>query len=155
MSRAGPTRRTARRPAIGKGSRRPSSKPEGADDAWTVRTGTCCEATIAVARELNLELAKVEVKQKAAALGIAGGMAAAAAAVAFYAIGFGFAAAAAGLAETLSLWLSLLIVAGVLVVVTAILGVMARRYARRASTLQPSQAIEEAKQTVKELQGNG
>jgi protein-S-isoprenylcysteine O-methyltransferase Ste14 len=105
--------------------------------------------------KLNLELAKVEVKQKAAALGIAGGMAAAAAAVAFYAIGFGFAAAAAGLAETLSLWLSLLIVAGVLVVVTAILGAMARRYARRASTLQPSQAIEEAKQTVKELQGNG
>ncbi len=105
--------------------------------------------------KLNLELAEVEVKQKAAALGIAGGMAAAAAAVAFYAIGFGFAAAAAGLAETLSLWLSLLIVAGVLVAVTAILGVMAGRYARRASPLQPSQAIEEAKRTMNELQGNG
>jgi len=105
--------------------------------------------------KLNLELAEVEVKQKAAALGIAGGMAAAAAAVAFYAIGFGFAAAAAGLAEALSLWLSLLIVAGVLIVVTAILGVMARRYARRASPLQPSQAIEEARRTMEELQGNG
>ena len=104
--------------------------------------------------KLNFELAEVEVKQKAAALGIAGGMAAAAAAVAFYAIGFGL-AAAAGLAETLSLWLSLLIVAGVLVVVTAILGVMARRYARRASPLQPSQAIEEAKRTMNELQGDG
>jgi hypothetical protein len=48
-----------------------------------------------------------------------------------------------------------LIVAGALVVVTAILGVMARRYARRASPLQPSQAIEEAKRTMKELQDNG
>jgi len=105
--------------------------------------------------KLNFELAEVEVKQKAAALGVAGGMAAAAAAVAFYAIGFVFAAAAAGLAETLSLWLSLMIVAGALVVVTAILGVMARRYARRASPLQPSQAIEEAKRTMKELQDNG
>ena len=60
---------------------------------------------------LNIELAKLEGKQKATAVGVAGGLVAGAAALLFYGIGFALAAAAAGLAEALSLWLSLLIVA--------------------------------------------
>ena len=94
-------------------------------------------------------------KQKATALGVAGGLAAGAAAVVFYAIGFGFAAAAAGLAETLPLWLSLLIVAGALVLVAAILGLLAVRSARSASPPQPSQAIEEMRQTLNGVRGSG
>jgi amino acid transporter len=105
--------------------------------------------------KLNLELAEVEMKQKATALGVAGGLAAGAAAVVFYAIGFGFAAAAAGLAETLPLWLSLLIVAGALVLVAAILGLLAVRSARGASPPQPSQAIEEMRQTLNGVRGSG
>ena len=105
--------------------------------------------------KLNLELVEVEMKQKATALGVAGGLAAGAAAVVFYAIGFGFAAAAAGLAETLPLWLSLLIVSGALVLVAAILGLLAVRSARRASPPQPSQAIEEMRQTLNGVRGSG
>ncbi len=104
---------------------------------------------------LNLELAKLEGKQKATALGLAGGLAAGAIVLVFYAIGFAFAAAAAGLAEVLSLWLSLLIVAGVILVVAAILGFVAMRSARKASPPQPSQAMEEAEWTLKTLRGNG
>ena len=102
---------------------------------------------------LYLELAKLEEKQKATALGIGGGLAAGAAAVAFYAIGFGFAAGAAGLAEALPLWLSLLIVAVVLLLVAGILGFLAMRFARKVSPPQPSQAIQEAELTLKTLRG--
>jgi protein-S-isoprenylcysteine O-methyltransferase Ste14 len=97
---------------------------------------------------LNLELAKLEAKQKATALGIAGGLAVVALVLVLYAIGFGFAAAAAGLSESLPLWASLLIVAGVIVLVAAILGLLARHFVRKASPPKPEQAIEEAERTI-------
>ncbi len=100
---------------------------------------------------LNLELAKLEAKQKATALGIAGGLALVAVVLVFYAIGFSFAAAAAGLSESFSLWASLLIVAGIIVVVAAILALVARNFARKASPPKPEQAIEEAGSTMKML----
>jgi Putative Actinobacterial Holin-X, holin superfamily III len=104
---------------------------------------------------LNLELAKLEGKKKATALGLAGGLALVAAALVLYAIGFAFAAAAAGLAEALPLWLSLLIVAGAIFLVAAILGLLATRFARKASPPQPSQALKEAEWTLRTLRGNG
>ena len=104
---------------------------------------------------LNLELARLEGKQKATALGLAGGLAVGAAALVVYAIGFAFAAAAAGLAEALPLWLSLLIVAGVILLVAGILGFLAMRFARKVSPPQPSQAIQEAEWTLRTLRGNG
>ena len=64
--------------------------------------------------QLNLELAKLESKKKATALGVAAGLALLAAVLVVYAIGFAFASAAAGISEALPLWLSLLIVAGVI-----------------------------------------
>jgi cytochrome c biogenesis protein CcdA len=102
--------------------------------------------------DLNLELAKLEGKQKATALGMTAGFAIGAAALIFYAIGFGFAAAAAGLNETLPLWLSLLIVMGVILVGAAILGYLAKRSARKISPPVPSAAIEEAERTLKTLE---
>jgi hypothetical protein len=107
-----------------------------------------------VLARLNLELAELESKQKATAVGIAGGLAAGAAALVFYAIGFSLAAAAAGLAEALPVWLSLIIVVLVALLVAAILGFLSRRTARRASPLQPAQAIDEAQRTLKALEGN-
>ena len=95
---------------------------------------------------LNLELAKTEGKQKATAVGVAAGLAAVAGVVLIYAIGFAFAAAAAGLSEALPLWLSLLIVAGALLLVAAIAGYLALRSVRKVS--RPSQALEEAQLTV-------
>jgi protein-S-isoprenylcysteine O-methyltransferase Ste14 len=100
---------------------------------------------------LNLELAKLEAKQKGTSLGIAGALALVAFVLVLYAIGFGFAAAAAGLSETLPLWASLLVVAGMIVVVAAILGLLAVRFARKASPPKPEQAIEEAERTMRML----
>ena len=101
--------------------------------------------------QLNLELAKLEGKQKATAVGVAGGLAAAAAVLLVYAIGFVFAAIAAGLSEALSLWLSLLIVAGMLIIVAAIAGFLAKRFASKARPAQPEQALEEAARTVETM----
>ena len=103
---------------------------------------------------LNLELAKLEGKQKAAAVGVAGGLAAVAAVLIVYAIGFVFAAIAAGLNEGLSLWLSLLIVAAMLLLTAALAGFLALRSFRKASPAKPVQAIEEAERTLGTLQSN-
>ena len=104
--------------------------------------------------QLNLELAKLEGKQKATAIGIAGGLGAGAAVLLVYAIGFIFAAVAAGLSEWLSVWLSLLIVAVVLMLLAAIAGLLAKRFAGKATPPQPAQAIEEAARTVETIQGH-
>ncbi len=103
---------------------------------------------------LNLELAKLEAKQKAKALGVAGGLALVAAVLVVYAIGFGFASAAAGLSEALPVWLSLLIVTGLILLLAAIAGLLARRFARKASPPKPEQAIEEAERTVETLRSH-
>ena len=103
---------------------------------------------------LNLELAKLEAKKKVAALGVAAGLAFLAVVLVVYGIGFAFATAAAGLSEALPLWLSLLIVTGVILVLAAIAGLLARRSARKASPAKPSQAIEEAQQTVEALRSH-
>jgi peptidoglycan/LPS O-acetylase OafA/YrhL len=102
--------------------------------------------------QLNLELAKLEGKQKATAVGVAAGLAALAGVVLVYAIGFALAAAAAGLSEALPLWLSLLIVAGILLLVAAIAGYLALRSVRKAS--RPSQALAEAERTVETLESH-
>jgi H+/Cl- antiporter ClcA len=103
---------------------------------------------------LNLELAQLEAKQKATALGIAGGLAVAAVVLVLYAIGFSFAALAAGLSESLPLWASLLIVTALLVLTAAILALLARHFARKASPPKPQQAIEEAERTIEMLDGH-
>ena len=100
---------------------------------------------------LNLELAKLEAKQKATAFGIASGLALTAVVLVFYAIGFSFAALAAGLAESLPVWASLLIVVGLILVSAAILTLLARRFAGNAMPPKPEQAIEEAQRTVEML----
>jgi H+/Cl- antiporter ClcA len=104
--------------------------------------------------QLNLELAKFEAKQKATALGVAGGLAAVAAVLVIYAIGFAFATAAAGLSEALPLWLSLLIVTVIILLLAAIAGFLATRFAKKASPPKPSLAIEEAERTIETLQSH-
>ena len=103
---------------------------------------------------LNLELAKLEAKKKAAALGVAAGLALLAVVLVVYAIGFAFASAAAGISEALPLWLSLLIVAGLILLLAAIAGFLAVRFAQKASPPKPEQAIEEAERTVEALRSH-
>ena len=79
---------------------------------FVARTKSVKQRTQSLVR-LNLELAQLEAKKKAMALGVAGGLALLAGVLVVYAIGFAFASAAAGISEALP-WLSLLIVAGLL-----------------------------------------
>lgn len=100
---------------------------------------------------LILELAQLEAKRKATALGKAAVFGITAGVLAFYAIGLLLASAAAGLNETLSLWLSLLIVAVAVLLVAAVLVLVAIRFARSASPPVPSQAVDEARRTADTL----
>ncbi len=103
--------------------------------------------------QLNIELAKQEVTQKATAIGTGAGLGALAGVLVVYGIGFAFAAAAAGISEALSLWLSLLIVAGILFLAAAIAVFLAMRFVRKASPPKPEQALEEAARTLETFEG--
>jgi Putative Actinobacterial Holin-X, holin superfamily III len=121
---------------------------------FVARTKSVKQRTLSLVR-LNLELAKLEAKKKVAALGVAAGLALLAVVLVVYAIGFAFAsAAAAGISEALPLWLSLLIVAGLILLLAAIAGFLAVRFAQKASPPKPEQAIEEAERTVEALRSH-
>lgn len=124
--------------------------PETENGSLGTTAKEVAEHASALAR-LELQLAQLELKQKVAALGIGAGLAAGAALVLLYAVGFLFATIAAGLATTLDLWLSLLIVTVVLFVVVAVLGLLAMSRFKKGSPPIPRQAIEEAKQTTEAL----
>jgi hypothetical protein len=100
---------------------------------------------------LELQLAAAEVKKKLSALAAGVGVSTGAALFAFYALGFGLAAAAAGLATTLSVWLSLLIVCGGLALLALIFGLVGYALIRQGSNPVPEQAIQEAQLTTEAL----
>ena len=100
---------------------------------------------------LELQLAAAELKKKLAQLGAGLGVSFTAAVFAFLALCFGLAAAAAGLATTLSVWLSLLIVCGGLVLLAAILGLVGYALLKQGANAAPEQAIEEAQVTAEAL----
>ena len=106
------------------------------------RAKTVKTRTLSLAR-LNVELAKLEAKAKATAIGTGVGLAAGAAVLVVYGIGF-----------AISLWLSLLIVAGILFVLAAIAGFLAMRFVRKASPPTPEQALEEAARTLETFEGH-
>ena len=116
------------------------------------RAKTVKKRTLSLAR-LNVELAKLEAKQQATAIGTGAGLAAGAGVLLVYAIGFAFAALAAGLSEAISLWLSLLIVAGILFLAAAIAAFLAVRFVRKASPPTPALALEEAARTMETFEG--
>jgi heme/copper-type cytochrome/quinol oxidase subunit 2 len=103
---------------------------------------------------LNLELAKREGQQKARATGIAAGLAIAGAVVFVYTLGFSFAALAAALDLVVSLWAALLIVAGITLLLGAVLVFFAVRFARQAWPPQPLQAIEEGERTIETVRNH-
>ena len=117
------------------------------------RAKTVKKRTLSLA-QLNLELAKLEAKQKVTAIGTGAGLVTVAAVLIVYAIGFTFAAVAAGISEALSLWLSLLIVAGILFLAAAIAVFLGLRFIRKASPPKPEQALEEAARTLETLESH-
>jgi Flp pilus assembly protein TadB len=106
--------------------------------------------------QLQKELATVELKQKASSLGAGAGLGIAAAVMGFYATAFAFATIAAALALVVDWWLALLIVFGVLLLLTLILGLLAAKMMKKGTPLAPEQAIEEARLTRQALRsGHG
>lgn len=108
----------------------------------------------AVAR-LEMELAALELKRKVSSLGIGLVLAVTAAFLGLYALGFGLATVAAALAIFLPTWLALLIVFGVLLLLTAVIGLVALRKIKRGTPPVPEQAIQEAKLTTAALKSDG
>jgi hypothetical protein len=104
---------------------------------------------------LELELAKLEVQRKVKALGIGIGLGLVAALLLLFMLGFLFAAAAAALATAVATWLALLIVAGGLLVLAGLLGVLALGRIKKGTPPVPEQAIEEAKLTSNALKADG
>ena len=102
--------------------------------------------------QLEMQLATAELKRKAAAVGAGVGLMVGAAVFAFLALSFGLAAAAAGLATTsLTVWESLLIVCGALILLTAILTFVGYLLLQKGTQPMPEQAVEEARLTAEAL----
>jgi hypothetical protein len=99
---------------------------------------------------LELQLAASELKRRLAALGLGLALTAGAALFGLIALAFGLAAATAAIATTLSVWLSLLIMFGGLLVVAGVLGGIGVTLLRKAKPL-PEQAIAEAQLTTEAL----
>lgn len=100
---------------------------------------------------LELQLASAELKKKAAAVGVGIGLTGGAAILAFLALCFGLAAAAAGIATTLAVWESLLIVCGALILIAVTLGYIGVVMLRKGTQPLPEQAVEEARLTTEAL----
>lgn len=112
------------------------------------------EHASALAR-LEMELASLELKSKVAALGIGVGLGIGAGVFLLFALGFGLAAGAAGLALVLPTWAALLIVFGVLLLITLVLGLLAVRAIKKGTPPVPEQAVAEAKLTTEAIKANG
>lgn len=100
---------------------------------------------------LELQLATEELKSKLQTLGTGLGFSFGAAVLAFLALSFALAAAAAGLATTLPVWASLLIVAGGVLLVGAIFAFVGIKLLQKGSHPVPEQALEEAQLTTEAL----
>jgi hypothetical protein len=96
---------------------------------------------------LELELAGLELKRKALELAVGSAMAVTAALLGVFALAFACAAAAAGLAHAMPWWAALLVVAGGLLVLAGIFGLVAKSRFQHATPPVPERAIREAQLT--------
>jgi Putative Actinobacterial Holin-X, holin superfamily III len=100
---------------------------------------------------LEVQLAVLELKRKAVALGLGIGLGIGAAVFGLMMLGFAFATLAAVLAIWLSTWLALLIVTGILMGLSGLLGVLALGRLSKGTPPVPEQAIREAKLTTEAI----
>jgi Putative Actinobacterial Holin-X, holin superfamily III len=100
---------------------------------------------------LELQLAALELKRKAISLGLGIGLGIGAAVFGLMMLGFAFLTVAAALATAMSTWLALLIVTGILLGLSGILGALALGRLAKATPPVPEKAIREAKRTSEAL----
>ena len=112
------------------------------------------ERTSSIVR-LELELAALELKRKVVSLGLGIGLAVAAAGLIVFMTAFVYAAIAAALALVMPTWAALLVVAGILLLMAAVLGFLALDRIKKGTPPVPEQAIQEAKLTTEALKSNG
>jgi uncharacterized membrane protein YqjE len=112
------------------------------------------EHTSSIVR-LELELAALELKRKVVSLGLGIGLALGAALMLLFMIAFVYAAIGAALALVMPTWAALLVVAGILLLQVAVLGILALNRIKKGTPPVPEQAIQEAKLTTEALKSNG
>jgi len=88
-------------------------------------------------------------------LGLGIGLAVAAAGLLVFMTAFVYAAIAAALALVMPTWAALLVVAGILLLMAAVLGFLALDRIKKGTPPVPEQAIQEAKLTTEALKSNG
>jgi hypothetical protein len=112
------------------------------------------ERTSTIVR-LELELAALELKKKVVSLGLGIGLAIGAAMMLLFMVAFVYAAIGAALALVMPTWAALLVVAGILLLQAALLGLLAVNRIQKGTPPVPEQAIAEAKLTTEALKSNG
>jgi hypothetical protein len=103
---------------------------------------------------LELQLALLEVKEKVAKLGLGIGLLVGAALFGLFLLMFLLAAGAAALTLVLPVWAALLVSAGAMLLIAAILGLAGATAVAKGSPPVPEQAIEEAKLTTEALRAD-
>jgi len=112
------------------------------------------ERTSSIVR-LELELAALELKRKVVSLGLGIAFAIGAAVMLVFMVAFVYAAIGAALTLVMPTWAALLVVAGILLLKVAVLGLLALNRIKRGTPPVPEQAIREAKLTTEALKSNG
>jgi hypothetical protein len=130
--------------------------PTQETDSQSVGTAVkqVAEHTSSIVR-LELELAALELKRKVVSLGLGIGFALGAALMLLFMIAFVYAAIGAALALVMPTWAALLVVAGILLLQVAVLGILALNRIKKGTPPVPEQAIQEAKLTTEALKSNG
>jgi hypothetical protein len=104
---------------------------------------------------LEAELARRELRTKAARLRRAAITGALAGVLGLLALGFALAGAVAGIATAFPTWLALLIVAGGVALVAGLASAVALTAIRKMRPFLPSEALDEARQTLARLREHG
>jgi len=102
----------------------------------------------------EMRLAQAEVAQKGRRAGIGIGMFSVAGLLAFFALGTLVATAVIGLAHVMPAWVAGLVVAAVLLVVAAVIGLAGKSQVAEAAPAKPVMAIEGLKEDVATLKGD-
>ncbi|QFG67593.1 phage holin family protein [Ornithinimicrobium pratense] len=130
----------------------PQSRTDGTSSRTLGQLVSDVSADISQIVRGELELAKLEIKQDVSHAGKGAGMLAGAAVFGLYGLGLLFLGLAGVIAIWLNWWAGLLIVAGVLFVVAAILAVVGKNAMQRVKG-KPERTIDQAQQTVDTLKG--
>jgi hypothetical protein len=128
----------------------PTRAGERAQPGLGAATRAVSERVSAIVR-LELQLAAAELKKKLSALGVGIGLLVGAGVLALFMLGFLFATIAAALSIVLDLWAALLITAGILALIAAVLAFLGITQLSKGSPPVPEQAIEEARLTTEAL----